>query len=238
MIGVQPPERPPMKPHLLSLVFVLGGSVALASEAPFSLPKLTYEAGALEPTIDAETMTVHHDKHHRDYVDALNNAVANDPKMEGVTLAALLSGASKLQQSIRDAAGGHYNHSFFWTILAPKGTGGEPSAALAARIDEDFGSFEKFRTKFENAGVKRTGSGWVWLVWSGSKLMVTSTRNQDNPLMDDAEVQGSPLLANDLWEHAYYLKHQGRNGEYLAGWWTVVNWKEVNSRFAEASAAK
>lgn len=227
-----------MNQHLLSVLLVLGGSAAFASEAPFSLPKLTYALDALEPVIDTQTMTLHHGKHHQGYVDKLNAAVVNDPKMEGVTLTALLGGASKLQQTVRDNAGGHYNHSFFWTIMAPKGTGGEPTAEFAARIAQDFGSLEKMQAQFDEAGAKRFGSGWVWLVWSGSKLVITSTRNQDNPLMDDAEVQGAPILANDVWEHAYYLKHQSRRGEYLAGWWSVVNWKEASSRFAEASAAK
>ena len=209
-----------------------------ASEAPFSLPKLTYEVNALEPVIDAQTLAMHHGQLHKACVDALNNAVVNDPKMEGVTLSVLFRSASKLQQVVRDNAGGHYNHSFFWTIMAPKGTGGEPSPALAARIVTDFGSLEQMESKFEKAGIARVGSGWVWLVWTGSKLAVTSTRNQDNPLMDDVEVQGAPIIANDVWEHAYSETYQTRRADYLKCWWSIVNWKEANSRFAEAALAK
>ncbi len=226
-----------MSTHVLSALVIIAGALssAVASEAPFTLPKLPYDAAALEPVIDAETMTIHHDKHHKAYIDNLNAAVANDPKMEGMTLAAILGQASKLEPAVRDNAGGHYNHSFFWTVMAAPGTGGEPSPALAARLVADFGSLDKFKARFEESGVKRFGSGWVWLVWSGSKLVVTSTRNQDNPLMDDAEIQGSPILANDVWEHAYYLKHRNRRAEYLGAWWGVVNWKEASSRFAQAS---
>ncbi len=225
-------------PSLVLYLAAFAAPTMFASEAPFSLPKLPYEVNALEPVIDAKTLTMHHDQLHKTYVEALNKAVVNDPKMEGVTLSALFLNASKLQQVVRDNAGGHYNHSFFWTIMAPKGQGGEPSPALAARIVTDFGSLDAMKTKFEKSGLERVGSGWVWVVWTGSKLAITSTSNQDNPLMDDVEIQGAPILANDVWEHAYETTYQTRRVEYLKSWWSVVNWKEANSRFTEATAAK
>jgi len=225
-------------PSLVLALAAFAVPVMSASEAPFSLPKLTYELNALEPVVDAQTLAMHHGQLHKTYIDALNNAIMNDPKMEGLTLSALFRSASKLPPVVRDNAGGHYNHSFFWTIMAPKGTGGEPSPALAARIVTDFGSLEQMEEKFEKAGVARVGSGWVWVVWTGSKLAITSTRNQDNPLMDDMEIQGAPILANDVWEHAYSGTFQNRRGEYLKSWWSVVNWKEANSRFAEAALTK
>ena len=180
-------------------------------------------------------MEIHHDKHHAAYVKNLNQAVAADPALQGQSLEALLANASRLPVAVRNNGGGHYNHSLFWTLMAPVGQGGEPSAALRARIDQDFGSWDKFVTAFEEAGLKRFGSGWAWLVWSDGRLQVISTPNQDNPLMDLAEVKGAPILANDVWEHAYYLKHQNKRGDYLKGWWQVVNWERVNALFAAAA---
>lgn len=211
------------------------GTLASASEAPYSLPKLPYPVTALEPVISAEALASHHDETHNAYLKALNRAVQNDPKMEGITLAALLAHGSTLDGDIRTNAGGHYNHSFFWTIMAPVGTGGEPSPVLRARLEKDFGSTEKMQAAFEAAGNAQKEPGWVWLVWTGTKLAVTTTRNESNPLMDDSEVQGSPILANDLWEHAYMPGFKNRRADYLHAWWTVVNWKEANSRFKEAA---
>lgn len=230
---------------LRTLMFALGlvtlapaGLVMSATTSPpeaFTLAPLPYATAALEPVIDQKTMEIHHDKHHAAYVKNLNQAVAADPALQGQSLEALLANASRLPAAVRNNGGGHYNHSLFWTLMAPVGQGGEPSAALRARIDQDFGSWDKFVTAFEEAGLKRFGSGWAWLVWSDGRLQVISTPNQDNPLMDLAEVKGAPILANDVWEHAYYLKHQNKRGDYLKGWWQVVNWERVNALFAAAA---
>ncbi len=230
---------------LRALMFALGlvtlapaGLVMSAIGAPpeaFILAPLPYATDALEPVIDQKTMEIHHDKHHAAYVKNLNQAVAADPALQGQSLEALLANASRLPAAVRNNGGGHYNHSLFWTLMAPVGQGGEPSAALRARIDQDFGSWDKFVTAFEEAGLKRFGSGWAWLVWSDGRLQVISTPNQDNPLMDLAEVKGAPILANDVWEHAYYLKHQNKRGDYLKGWWQVVNWERVNALFGAAT---
>ncbi|HSO79246.1 MAG TPA: superoxide dismutase [Chromatiaceae bacterium] len=210
-------------------------SATVSPPEAFTLAPLPYATDALEPVIDQKTMEIHHDKHHAAYVKNLNQAVAADPALQGQSLEALLANASRLPAAVRNNGGGHYNHSLFWTLMAPVGQGGEPSAALRARIDQDFGSWDKFVTAFEEAGLKRFGSGWAWLVWSDGRLQVISTPNQDNPLMDLAEVKGAPILANDVWEHAYYLKHQNKRGDYLKGWWQVVNWERVNALFAAAA---
>ena len=225
---------------LLSFSFLglMTVSFAVASEAPYSLPKLPYPVDALEPVISREAVATHHDKIQKAYCDGLNRVVVNDPKMEGISLSALFAQASKLDDPVRSNAGGFYNHNFFWTVLAPVGTGGEPSPALAERITTDFGSFEKMKALFDENSVKNKDPGWVWLVWTGTKLNITTTRKEDNPLMDDMEIQGTPLLANDLWEHAYFQDYQDKRTKYLTAWWTIVNWKEVNSRFAEMRASK
>lgn len=215
---------------------------AFAQTAPapvaFSLPPLPYAASALEPAIDAQTMAIHHDKHHQAYVDALNKAVAADPALAGQSLEQLVAKAGTLPPIVRNNAGGHWNHSFFWKTMAPTAQAGTPSKALAAAIDARFGSLDKFKAAFKDAGTKRFGSGWVWLIIGvDGKLAITSTPNQDNPLMDVAEVKGTPILGNDVWEHAYYLKYQNRRADYLDGWWQVVNWSEVSRRYAEAIAA-
>ena len=198
----------------------------------FTLPALPYAPAALEPHIDAMTMQIHHDKHHQAYVDNLNKAVAGTPN-ENKSLEELVSIAGTLTRAIRNNGGGHWNHSFFWQILAPN-AGGKPTGKLAESIDADFGSFDAFKEKFALAGMGRFGSGWAWLVEQDGKLLISSTPNQDNPLMDVAEVKGTPILGVDVWEHAYYLKYQNRRAEYLAAFWNVVNWKEVNKRY-EAS---
>ncbi|HCL82853.1 MAG TPA: superoxide dismutase [Chitinophagaceae bacterium] len=198
----------------------------------FTLPALPYAPAALEPHIDALTMQIHHDKHHQAYVDNLNKAVAGTPN-ENKSLDELVSKAGTLPVAIRNNGGGHWNHSFFWQILAPN-AGGKPGGKLAASIDADFGSFDAFKEKFAAAGMGRFGSGWAWLVEQDGKLLISSTPNQDNPLMDVAEVKGTPILGVDVWEHAYYLKYQNRRAEYLASFWNVINWQEVNKKY-EAS---
>jgi superoxide dismutase, Fe-Mn family len=198
----------------------------------FSLPALPYAAAALEPYIDATTMQIHHDKHHQAYVDNLNKAIAGTPN-ENKSLEELVGIAGTLSPAIRNNGGGHWNHSFFWQIMAPN-AGGKPTGKLAESIDADFGSFDSFKEKFSLAGTGRFGSGWAWLVEQDGKLLISSTPNQDNPLMDVAEVKGTPILGVDVWEHAYYLKYQNRRPEYLAAFWNVINWQEVNKRY-EAS---
>lgn len=212
---------------------VATSAVAQVAPAPFSLPPLPYAAAALEPVIDAQTMTIHHDRHHQAYVDALNKAVAADPALKGQSLDALVAKAGTLPVAVRNNAGGHWNHSFFWKTMAPPAQAGQPSPALAAAIDRQFGSLAAFKAAFKEVGTKRFGSGWVWLVVKADgTLAITSTPNQDNPLMDVAEVKGTPILGNDVWEHAYYLKYQNRRADYLDGWWQVVDWKTVSDRYA------
>ncbi|HEY4154669.1 MAG TPA: superoxide dismutase [Puia sp.] len=198
----------------------------------FTLPALPYAPAALEPHIDALTMQIHHDIHHQAYVDNLNKAVAGTPN-ENKSLEDLVKVAGTLSPAIRNNGGGHWNHSFFWEILAPN-AGGKPSGKLSESIDADFGSFDSFKEKFAQAGAGRFGSGWTWLVEQDGKLVISSTPNQDNPLMDVAEVKGTPVLGVDVWEHAYYLKYQNRRAEYLTAFWNVVNWKEVSRKY-EAS---
>ncbi len=199
----------------------------------FELPKLPYEYAALEPHIDARTMEIHHGKHHNAYVTNLNTAIAGKD-LEKLSLEALMKDAGKHGAAVRNNGGGHYNHSLFWEILSPKG-GGTPSGSLAAAIDSAFGSFDKLKEEFNKAAATRFGSGWAWLVVSGGKLAVTSTPNQDNPLMDVAEVKGTPVLGLDVWEHAYYLNYQNRRPDYVAAFWNLVNWAEVAKRFEAAS---
>jgi Fe-Mn family superoxide dismutase len=196
----------------------------------FTLPDLPYAHDALDPHIDKMTMEIHHGKHHAAYVANLNKAV-DGTEHEGTSLEDLFASISKLPGAIRNNGGGHWNHSAFWGMMKPNG-GGAPSGDLAAAIDRDLGGFDTFKETFAKAGMTRFGSGWAWLVKSGDKLVVTSTPNQDNPLMDVADVQGTPILGVDVWEHAYYLKYQNRRADYLAAFWNVVNWDEAADRFA------
>lgn len=198
----------------------------------FTLPNLPYAADALEPHIDAQTMQIHHGKHHQAYVDNLNKAIAGTPN-EGKTLEELVKHAGTISPAVRNNGGGHWNHSFFWEIIGP-GAGGEPTGQLADAIKGTFGSFAEFQEKFAAAGATRFGSGWAWLIVKDGKLEVSSTPNQDNPLMDVAEVKGTPILGVDVWEHAYYLKYQNRRPEYLKAIWNVVNWKKVAELYAKA----
>jgi len=195
----------------------------------FTLPALPYAYDALEPNIDTTTMQIHHGKHHQAYVDNLNKAIAGTPN-ENKSLEELVAAAGSISAAVRNNGGGHWNHTFFWESLAHN-AGGTPAGKLAETISSTFGSFDAFKEKFNNAGMTRFGSGWAWLIAKDGKLEITSTPNQDNPLMDVAEVKGTPLLGVDVWEHAYYLKYQNRRAEYLGVFWNVVNWNKVNERF-------
>jgi len=198
----------------------------------FTLPPLPYAFDALEPHIDAQTMQIHHDKHHQAYVDNLNKAIAGT-EHENKSLEELVAGAGKISPAVRNNGGGHWNHSFFWEILV-KG-GGQPSGKLADAINQTFGSLDALKEKVNTAGATRFGSGWAWLIVKDGKLEVSSTANQDNPLMDVAEVKGKPILGIDVWEHAYYLKYQNRRPEYLTNIWNVINWNKVAEHFDKAS---
>ena len=195
----------------------------------FTLPALPYAFDALEPHIDIQTMQIHHGKHHQAYVDNLNKAIAGT-EHENKTLEQLIANAGKISPAVRNNGGGHWNHSFFWQILSAN-AGGKPSGALADAINSSFGSFEGFQEKFNTAGTSRFGSGWAWLIIKDDKLEITSTPNQDNPLMDVAETKGKPILGVDVWEHAYYLKYQNRRPDYLKAVWNVINWKKVEEHF-------
>jgi len=198
----------------------------------FTLPPLPYAHEALEPHIDKETMQIHHGKHHQAYVDNLNKAIAGGGN-ENKSLEELVKNAGSISPAVRNNGGGHWNHTFFWEILAAN-AGGQPSGKVADAIKQTFGSFDTFKEKFNAAATTRFGSGWAWLIVKDGKLEVSSTPNQDNPLMDVAEVKGTPVLGCDVWEHAYYLKYQNRRPEYLAAFWNVVNWDKVNERFESA----
>jgi Fe-Mn family superoxide dismutase len=199
----------------------------------FTLPALPYAHDSLEPHIDSTTMQIHHGKHHQAYVDNLNKAIAGTPH-ENKSLEELNRTAGTISPAVRNNGGGHWNHTFFWESLSGKG-GGEPTGKLGEVIKAVFGSFDAFKEKFNNAGLTRFGSGWAWLIVKDGKLEITSTPNQDNPLMDVAEVKGTPLLGVDVWEHAYYLKYQSKRADYLNAFWNVVDWNKVTSRFEAAA---
>jgi len=199
----------------------------------FELPALPYATDALEPHIDARTMEIHHGKHHNAYVTNLNNAVAGTDA-EGKSIEELMASISSLPTAVRNNGGGHFNHSLFWSVMGPNG-GGAPSGELASAIDSAFGSFDTFKAEFAKAGATRFGSGWAWLsVDSSGALFVSSSPNQDNPTMDIAEKQGTPILGLDVWEHAYYLNYQNRRPDYIAAFWNVVDWDAVAQRYADA----
>lgn len=200
----------------------------------FELPQLAYAHAALEPHIDTKTMEIHHGKHHQAYVTNLNNTIAGTDA-EKLSIEEICKNISKYPMAVRNNGGGHYNHSLFWTIMAPN-AGGTPKGALAAAIESDLGGFEKFKTDFTQAGATRFGSGWAWLcVKADGKLAVCSTPNQDNPLMDIADCKGTPILGMDVWEHAYYLHYQNRRPDYIGAFWNVVNWSAVNAHFEAAT---
>ena len=201
--------------------------------SPFELPPLPYAYDALEPYIDAETMRFHHDKHHAGYTKKLNQAVAYYPQLANRSLEQILSDIKlvplDIYPTIRNNGGGYCNHSMYWESMSPDG-GGEPTGAIAQALEKTFGSFENFKEQFNKAGSQQFGSGWAWLVLDGKQLEVMGTANQDSPLMYGKQ----PILGNDVWEHAYYLKYRNRRGEYLKQWWNIVNWEEVNKRYKQA----
>ncbi|TMD47851.1 MAG: superoxide dismutase [Chloroflexi bacterium] len=199
----------------------------------FELPPLPYDYSALEPYIDTQTMQLHHDKHHQAYVTAVNNALKDQSQFASLPIEDLIRRLNEVPESIRTVVrnngGGHVNHSMFWQIMKPNG-GGEPTGAIASAIQSAFGSFDAFKTAFNDAGVKRFGSGWAWLILDSSgKLQITSTANQDSPFTDG----NYPVMGNDVWEHAYYLKYQNRRPDYLNAWWNVVNWDEISRRYQQ-----
>lgn len=203
----------------------------------YELPPLPYDYAALEPFIDVDTMHFHHDKHHQAYITNVNAALEKHPDLAAKPVDELIKNMQAVPEDIRatvqNNGGGHSNHSIFWTIMGPAGSpgiGGEPTGAIAAQIKADFGDFESFKKAFNDAGAKRFGSGWAWAVYSDGKLKVISTANQDSPFMQGLY----PILGNDVWEHAYYLKYQNQRPKYLEAWWNVVNWAEINKRFATA----
>ena len=198
----------------------------------FQLPDLPYAYDALEPNIDARTMEIHHTKHHAGYVKKLNAAIAGT-EAENMSLDDILRNVSKYSVAVRNNGGGHWNHSLFWKVMAPNG-GGLPEGELADAINSAFDSFDKFKEIFSGAAVSRFGSGWAWLIVNNGKLDVISTANQDNPLMDVVDTNGTPILGLDVWEHAYYLKYQNRRPEYVSNFWNVINWPEVAARYTSA----
>jgi Fe-Mn family superoxide dismutase len=222
---------------------ILPGSAQAAEVTAQTLPALPYAPAALEPHIDARTMEIHHDKHHAAYVAGLNAALAKAPDLAKHPLEHILAGLpavadESIRTPLRNHGGGHWNHMFFWEIMAPAAQSGAPSEKLAAAINADFGSMDAFKKAFGEAATKRFGSGWAWLIVAGGKLKITSTPNQDNPLMKGivpAADLGPPLLGLDVWEHAYYLHYQNRRPDYITAWWNVVNWSAVSKRFAEAA---
>ena len=207
---------------------------AQTPQGEFTLPPLPYAYDALSEYIDARTMTLHHDKHHASYVEKLNEAIASYPELQGRTIEDLLSNLDEIPQDIqttvRNNGGGHANHTMFWSIMTPDSSG-EPTGAIAEAINETFGDFETFKQEFNDAGKNQFGSGWAWLVLNNDgSLAVTNTPDQDSPIIDGSY----PIMGNDVWEHAYYLKYQNKRGDYLDAWWNVVNWDEVNQRFERA----
>ena len=203
----------------------------------FSLPTLPYANNALEPHIDAKTMEIHHGKHHAAYINNVNKALEGKPELEGKTIEQLISKIAELPEAIRTAVrnngGGHCNHAMFWNILSAKG-GGKPVGELAAAIDGEFGSFDLFKEKFAQAAATRFGSGWAWLIVKDGKLVLGSTPNQDNPLMDVSDLKGKPVFGLDVWEHAYYLNYQNRRPDYIAAFWNVIDWNVVNKNYLAA----
>lgn len=225
-----------------SAAFLPAAASAQDAATTYTLPKLPYAFDALEPHIDAKTMEIHHGKHHAAYINNLNTALASKPDLAKKPLDELLAGLpdvsdEALRTTLRNNGGGHWNHDFFWKTLAPADKAGKPSDALAKAIDTAFGSMDDFKKKFGEAAAKRFGSGWAWLISQDGKLLITSTPNQDNPAMKGtvpATDLGTPLLGLDVWEHAYYLHYQNRRPDYVAAWWSVLNWEAVSERFAKA----
>lgn len=202
----------------------------------FVLDPLPYPSDALEPNIDKQTMEIHHGKHHNAYVTNLNNAIAGT-EMENLSIDELVANVSKYPVAVRNNGGGHFNHTLFWNILSPNG-GGQPTGQLAEAIDQKFGSFDAFKEEFTKAATTRFGSGWAWLIVTpAGELAVTSTPNQDNPLMDVAETKGTPIIGLDVWEHAYYLKYQNKRPDYIGAFWNVVDWNAAEAAYQKSKAA-
>lgn len=220
--------------HLL--VGLAAAFMPMLAAAQFTLAPLPYPTDALEPHIDKMTMEIHHGRHHNAYVNNLNAQIKGYPDLANMSLEAIQGQISRFNTAVRNNGGGHYNHDLFWKLMAPEGQRGAPGAALAADIDKTFGSLAEMKKRFDQAAVGRFGSGWAWLIVTPDrKLAITSTPNQDNPLMDLPDVQrGTPILGLDVWEHAYYLKYQNKRGEYATNWWNVVNWHEVTRRYDAA----
>lgn len=225
-----------MKNTLKTTLLVIAGSVmSVSAWAEFKQAPLPYATNALQPAIDQQTMELHYGKHHKAYVDNLNAQIKTYPELDKMDPVQLQKQISKYNTAVRNNGGGHFNHTFFWESLAPANKTGQPSAALTKQITQDFGSMDAFKQKFNEAATGRFGSGWAWLIVTPEgKLAITSTPNQDNPLMDLAETKGQPLLGLDVWEHAYYLKYQNRRADYIKAFWSVVNWNKVNERYMQA----
>lgn len=239
-VSFLPPAAPSASSRRAVASGLTAGLLAAVSQVEaYELPPLPYAYDALEPSIDKATMEFHHDKHHATYVTNINNAFKDktQPSLIELQKTAIKNGAA----AVRNNGGGVYNHNMFWLEMAPKGTGGSPSAKLSAAINEAFGSMDEFKAKFEAAGAPgaRFGSGWVWLVVANGKLAISSTPNQDNPLMEGVEgTAGFPILGCDVWEHAYYLKYQNRRPDYIKAWWDVVNWNQVSAWYEDALGGK
>jgi superoxide dismutase, Fe-Mn family len=210
----------------------LAGQSAFAGPVEFILPPLPYKTNALEPAIDMKTMEIHHGKHHQAYVNNLNKAVTESPAAQGKSLEQLLAGVSAYSPALRNNAGGHWNHTFFWKSMKPGGS--MPGKDFANAVESGFRSMDELKKAFGDAAKSRFGSGWAWLILKQGGLEICSSPNQDNPLMDLAEVKGTPLLGLDVWEHAYYLKYQNRRAEYIDAWWSIVDWEEVSRRYGLA----
>lgn len=217
------------------LSLVICSSFSVSAFANFTQAPLPYKTNALEPAIDQQTMEIHYGKHHKAYVDNLNAQIKTYPELDKLTVEQIQKKISKYNAAVRNNGGGHFNHAFFWESLAPTNKTGKVSPKLLKQITQDFGSFEAFQEQFNQAATSRFGSGWAWLIVNpAGKLEITSTPNQDNPLMDIAEKKGQPLLGLDVWEHAYYLKYQNRRADYTKAFWSVVNWNKVNQRYEQA----
>lgn len=207
------------------------------SMSAFTLPDLPYAYDALEPVIDAETMELHHSRHHQTYVNGLNGALDNRSDLQGVALEDILARVSELPAAFRNHGGGHWNHAFFWESMTAPANSGQPSGAFAEAINAKFGSLDEMKNQFNSAGAGQFGSGWAWLIVNeAGELEITATPNQDNPLMDVAATRGTPILGNDVWEHAYYVTYRNRRADYLAAWWQVVNWDVASQRYDAAVA--
>lgn len=218
------------------LTLMVCSSVSISAFANFTQAPLPYKSDALEPAIDQQTMEIHYGKHHKAYVDNLNAQIKTYPELDKLNIEQIQQQISKYNAAVRNNGGGHFNHAFFWESLAPADKTGKVSPKLLKQINQDFGSFKAFQEQFNQAATSRFGSGWAWLIVNPQgKLEITSTPNQDNPLMDIAEKKGQPLLGLDVWEHAYYLKYQNRRADYTNAFWSVVNWNKVNDRYQKAS---